>query len=133
MATSSHARPPANDTERLLLASTFDYEERDMTDERLPTYGEALASNNRVSTAVVVSPRPSTSAGDVDDHGVWRPQQLEEMTTEAPQAGSSSPSRLQAFGKRPKCSLLTTVLIFIAIGSAVTMGGVIRHVLFTLC
>lgn len=110
------------DLESVPLASTFEYEERDMTDEILPSYGEALAAATPPEF-----PHPSPTIGLVDGVEVERPQPHEQLTLEPQTSQSASRYRpsLSTFGRHPS-SLCGVLAVFTFIGFAVTMGGVIR-------
>jgi hypothetical protein len=119
MATSSQSH---GDLENMPLASTFEYEERDMTDERLPSYGEALTTANPPESS-----HPSSTTGDVDELGVWRPPPHEQLTLEPQTAQPASRYRpsVDAFVTG---SLWKGLALFTFIGLAVTIGGVVRCV-----
>jgi hypothetical protein len=110
------------DLESVPLASTFEYEERDMTDEILPSYGEALATAKPPEF-----PHPSPTIGLVDGVEVGRLQPHEQLTLEPRTTQSASRYRpsLNTFGRRPG-SLWGALAVFTLIGFAVTIGGVIR-------
>jgi hypothetical protein len=115
--------------ETLPLAATFEYEERDLADEHLPSYGEALASARPADTALEGPAVGLPSTPDADR--LWQRQpQCEQMALEQPQANGSrsrnDPSALGGVGNRRPKALVNVLCGFMFVGLAVTMGGVIR-------
>jgi hypothetical protein len=133
MTDTTNAHTQHHDMETLPLASTFEYEERDLADEHLPSYGEALASARTVDTAPEGPTVGLPSTPDADR--LWQRPPCEQMAqVEQPQTNGScsrnDPSALGTSGNRRPKALIKVLCGFLFVGLAVTMGGVIRYATF---